>query len=257
MNTTVTLKVRSLVVTGAATLAVLAAYVVGSTQAGTSTAAEAQDPKSADVPGIVMTGQGEATGVPDQLTFSLEVHTSAIDVSTAFASANRATHHVLKAVRLQSVARRDVQTTGISINPMYDYNVDGPAVITGYAVSESMSVLVRSLPDAGDTISAAVSAGGNAVRLHGVRLQIGDEEGLLRQARADAIEEAQAKAEQYAEATGRELGEVTSIREVHASSDVPQVFNTAAQEAGFIEPVRIRAGSADLHITVSVVWTFA
>jgi uncharacterized protein YggE len=256
MSTTVTISVRSLVVTAATALAVLAAYVIGSAQAGTSTALAAQGSTSGDGPSIVMTGTGDATGVPDQLRFSLSVHANASDVSTALHSASKTTRQVITAVRAQHVAPKDVKTTGLSINAVYHYSDTSPPVITGYAVTQSMSVLVRTLPDAGATITAAVDAGGNAVRLHDVRLQIGDEDALLRQARADAMKQAHAKAAQYAEAAGRELGEVTSVREVQASPSYLPVYRASALDAS-VPSVPIRAGTAELHVTVSVVWSFA
>jgi len=256
MSTTVTISVRSLVVTAATTLAVLAAYVIGSAQAGTSTALAAQASTSGDRPSIVMTGTGEATGVPDQLRFSLSVHANASDVSTALHAASKTTRQVISAVRSQHVAPRDIKTTGLSINAVYRYSDNSPPVITGYAVTQSLSVLVRTLPDAGATMTAAVDAGGNAVRLHDVRLQIGDEDALLRQARADAINEAHDKAAQYAEAAGRGLGEVTSVREVQASPSYPAVYRASALDAA-VPSVPIRAGTAELHVTVSVVWSFA
>ncbi|MGI8433584.1 MAG: SIMPL domain-containing protein [Nocardioidaceae bacterium] len=257
MATTVTVSVRSIGVTLATAAAVLAAYFLGSAQAPSSTASAA-DTGTAATDTISMTGVGEATGIPDQLTFALDVHASAADVSTALDSANRTTHRVLAAVSGQDVARKDVQTTGLSINANYDYSGDGPAVITGYSVSEYMSVLVRELPTAGATISAAVGAGGNAVRLHDVRLKIGDEAKLLSEARAAAFAEAQDKAEQYAEASGRTLGEVSTVREASAGqSDSSSSLRTAAAADFSATSLPIRAGSADLHVTVSVVWSFA
>ena len=256
MRSTVTVSVRSLAFTAAVAIAIVSAYAVGSAQSGGSPAFAAEGSASSNAPSIVMTGTGEATGVPDQLVFSLTVSTSASDVSAALNSANTATRNVLGAVSGQGVARKDVQTTGLSINPIYDYSGNGPAVITGYRVSESLSVLVRSLPDAGSVIGTAVKAGGNAVRLHDLRLQIGDEDALLRQARDEAFAEAKAKAEQYAAASGRDLGEVTSVREVHTSHNLDRLAMPASLDAAMSQ-VPIRAGSADLKVTVSVVWSFA
>jgi uncharacterized protein YggE len=256
MRSTVTVSIRSIAFTAAVTIAIIAAYVLGSAQPGASPAIAAETSSSGNTPSIVMTGTGEATGVPDQLVFSLSVHTSASDVSTALASANSAMRRVLDALSGQGVARKDVQTTGLSINPMYDYNGSGPPVITGYGASQSLSVLVRSLPDAGSVIGTAVKAGGNAARLHDLRLQIGDEDALLRQARDKAFAEAKAKAEQYAAASGRQLGEVTSVREVHVTPRITPVYDTALASVNRSK-VPIRAGSADLKVTVSVVWSFA
>ncbi len=258
MEKTVAFSVRGLVVTAATTLAVLAAYIIGSTQSGSSTARAAEAPSKVDEPSIVMTGSGEATGVPDQLKFSLTIRAHAADVSTALQSSSATTRRVVQAVRAHDIAFKDVQTTGLSINATYDYSGDGPPVITGYAASQSMSVLARDLPDAGATISDAVSAGGNAVRLHDVRLQIGDEDALLAKARAAAFAEARAKAEQYASEADLQLGDVSSVREVHVSSHVNQVYRAASFDAlASTASVPIRAGSADLQVTVSVVWSFA
>ncbi len=257
MNTSVTFSVRSLVITAAVTMAVLAAYLIGSTQGATSTAVAAQEPVSVDTPTIVMTGTGEATGTPDQLKFSLAVHTSASDVSTALGSANATTRRVLDALEKQGVESDDIQTTGMSINAMHDYSSEGPPIITGYAVNESMSVIVRKLPDAGATMSAAVSAGGNMVRLHSVRLQIGDEDALLDEARTAAIDEARVKAEQYAAAAGRELGEVSSVREVHVTPSAKPTYGLSMYRAADVSAVPISAGTADVNVTVSVVWSFA
>jgi uncharacterized protein YggE len=257
MRSTVTVSIRSLVFTAGVAIAIVAAYAVGSAQSGGSPAFAAEGSASSDAPSIVMTGSGEATGVPDQLVFSLTVQTSASDVSAALRSANTATRNVLRAVSGQGVARKDVQTTGLSISPVYDYSGNGPPVITGYSVSESLSVLVRSLPDAGSVIGTAVKAGGNAVRLHDLRLQIGDEDALLRQAREDAFAQAKAKAEQYAAASGRQLGEVISVREVHSSRNLDRLALPAVFDAQAMSHVPIRAGSANLKVTVSVVWSFA
>ena len=258
MASTITVSIRSLVAGAAAISAVVAAYVVGSADSKGSPAFAAEDTAPPDRATIAMTGSGEATGVPDQLTFGITIKKNAADVSTALNSANRVTRHVLQAVRDQGLDMEDVQTTGLSIHPNYDYNDDGPAVIIGYGVSQELSVMVRSLPDAGSTISAAVEAGGNAVRLHDVRLQIGDKDGMFRRARDAAFAEARAKAEQYAQATGQELGEVTSLREVKTRSSVPVALGRdELRAAATVSAVPIRAGTAELDITVSVVWSFA
>ena len=259
MASTFTVSIRSLVAGAAAISAVVAAYLVGSADSDGSPAFAAEDTAApTDRATIAMTGSGEATGVPDQLTFGITIKKNAADVSTALNSANRVTRHVLQAVRDQGLDMEDVQTTGLSIHPNHDYSDDGPAVIIGYGVSQELSVLVRSLPDAGSTISAAVEAGGNAVRLHDVRLQIGDKEGMFRRARDAAFAEARAKAEQYAEATGQELGEVTSVREVKTKSSVPVAYEARdLTAASALSDVPIKAGTAELDVTVSVVWSFA
>jgi uncharacterized protein YggE len=260
MDFHITIKARTVALTLLIMLVVLAAYFVGSTRpdSGAAVAAETDATAETDAPRIAMAGTGEATGVPDQIEFELTVAESAGDVSTALDEAGRTTRRVLAALAELGIDAKDVQTTGLSVRPQYDYSGSGPAVLTGYGATESVSVLVRELSDGGAAITAAVESGGNSVRVHGVRLKIGDVDALLTKARADAVAEAKAKAEQYAEATGSALGSVVSVKEVSAR---PRAY---AERSAYLEfaadgasSVPIRAGSEELKVTVAIVWSLS
>ena len=261
MSSNGSISVRSLGVAVGVLIAVMMAYAVGLNGGGASEVSATEAPPATASPAreIVMKGSGEATGVPDQLSFKLSVNMEATDVSSALSQANARMRRVLAALTKAGVQRKDVQTTGLSIRPVYDYSDYAPAVITGYTVSEDAGVLVRSLGGAGGAIAAAADAGGNAVRLHGVSLDIGDEDALMREARDRAVGEATAKARQYVDATAQELGDVVSLKEVSARRSGPvrafaerSLFDTAV-----LSKVPVRAGSADLSVTVSVEWSLA
>lgn len=254
---TVTVGLRGLAVAGAAVVVVAAGAVSlarGGEEVGPASAAAAQE---APEPGLIaMRATGEATGVPDQLTFRFSVRHKADDVADALRAANATTRRVLGALADVGVRRRDVQTTGLSIRPEYDYPASGPAVLTGYAVSQSASVLVRDLAASGATLTATVRAGGNAVRVHGLGLRIGDREALLSRARDEAVATARAKAEQYAAAAGETLGRVRSIKEVRAAGtrEVYGLGQLRGARDAVLGSVPVRAGSEDLKVTVAIVW---
>lgn len=259
MSSVLSVRVRSVVVVVGVLLAAVLAYAMGSIGGGGTQVRAAEGPPTTDgsaVREIVMKGAGEATGVPDQLSFKLSVKIEDTDVSVALNRANARMRAVFAALAEAGVERKDVQTTGLSIRPVYDYSDHAPPVIRGYAVSEDAGVLVRSLGDAGAAIAAAVDAGGNAERLHGLSLKIGDEDALMREARENAVVEATAKARQYAEATGQELGDVISIKEVSTRGSGPVRSFAARDLAGAsLSKVPLRAGSADLSVVVSVEWS--
>lgn len=252
--------VRSLGLGAAAALTVVSAYALGGSQ-GDRTATAGLSPVSAnegtpvDSGTIALRGTGESTGVPDQLTFRLAVRAKAGDVTTALDDASRSMRRVLSALGGADVHRRDVQTIGLSVRPDYDWSSSGPPVLTGYVATQSVSVLVRDLRDSGSAIAAATEAGGNAVRLSGVRLRIGDREGLLAEARDAAVAQARAKAEQYAAATGQTLGPVLSVREVGARGGSPVELDHGRVAMDAAAAVPIRAGSEDLKVTVAVEWS--
>jgi uncharacterized protein len=265
MSTTVTVSLRSIVVPAVVTTALVVAlagvYTVGAARAGAAdpqpSATVVQSSTTQAQDGIFVRGTGEAAGVPDRLRFSLSTHATASGVSAAVAEASAAARRVLAALREHGVARRDVQTTGLSLRPVYDYGDDGPPQITGYAASERFSVLVRDIPRAGEALSAAVESGGNAVRLGDMRLEIGDEQALLRQARAEAFAAARAKAQQYAAASGRRLGEVVSVREGVAGPPPRESITASFDLLAKRGAIPIRRGSEEVTVSVSLVWAFA
>lgn len=239
----------------AAAVALLGAYLIGVGNP-TVVTATAQTPQQDPAPAtIAMTGTGETVGIPDQVSFRLTVVRKAGDVATALDDANATMRRVLGALGRSGVARKDVQTTGLAVRPDYDYSQNGPPVLTGYVVTESASVTVRELRASGAVLTAATRAGGDAVRVSGLGLRIGDREALMDRARDAAVAEARAKAEQYAAATGQTLGRVLSLREVRARGASPvaqEVYGRLALDAAATVP--IRAGSEDLRVTVAVTW---
>ncbi len=245
-------------------LALFAAYAVGS---GRDTGAVVLSPAASGTDArtygtITMTGTGEATGVPDQLAFSLAVTRKADDVGTATDQTSATMRRALAALAKEGVLRKDTKSTGLSIDPEYDYPSYGPPVLTGYRVRQSASVLVRDLRSAGKAIAAAVQAGGNAVRVSGIGLRIGDKDALLADARDEAVKAATAKAQQYAEATGQPLGRVLTVKEGSVAARVPQpqvneVYGRVASlDTAALKALPIRAGRTDLSVRVTVVWRF-
>nr|WP_246416640.1 SIMPL domain-containing protein [Nocardioides luti] len=207
-----------------------------------------------------MVGKGEASAVPDELSFALAVGATRDDLETALADASRTMDRVLGSLTAYGVAKADVQTTGLSMYPVYDYHSYGPPTLRGYKVNQRARVLVKDLKQGGKAVSAAVAAGGNAVRVNDIRLQVGDPDAVMAKARAAAVKAATAKAEQYAAAAGQDLGDVLTLKEVTTSnrSALTNTYelNGLMDRAAAALPVPIRAGKDDLGVTVQVVWEF-
>ena len=253
---------RTITLTAVAVLALLLAYLIGARDEArpTPVAPVAAGTATSDLGTITMTGSGEVVAVPDQMTFKVAVTKLAPDVAKAMDQASRTMGRVLAALDRAGVERKDTESTGLSVNPEYRYVSYAPPQLTGYRVRQSMSVLVTELRDGGRAIADAVAAGGNAVRVSGIGLRIGDQDALLAEARSQAVEDATAKAQQYAEATGQPLGQVLTVREgsqpgrtVRPQADLVRGY-ASADKAAELRSVPIRAGSRDLEIKVTVVW---
>jgi uncharacterized protein YggE len=263
MNGNVTISLRSILLVAVVLLAVVVAYLLGGSGGTGAPAAQAADGSragSGERRLLTTTGTGHASAVPDELSFGLAVAVTRPELDAALDAANRTMTRVLGSLEEHDVARSDVETTGLSMNPVYDYHQYAPPTIRGYRVAERATVLVEELRDGGAAVSSAVAAGGNSVRVGDIRLLVGDTDAVLAKARDAAVAEATAKADQYAEASGQDLGDVVTLREVRSRPlATPTTQYDAIGRAADMAPssVPVRAGRDRTSVTVEVVWELA
>lgn len=264
-NMTVTVSPRRVAMAVLAVIALSATYLIGATRAvGTAVTASTRAATTRSTqpvaypasgsPGINVGGRAKVAGTPDTLRLDLSVVASATSVSEALASANRSASAVQKSLLDNDVQKKDLQTSGLNIAPEYAYSNNSSPRLKGYQVTESISARLRDLGRAGDAIGKAVSAGGNAVRVNGISLDLEDIGALVSSARDKAFADAKAKAEQYARAAGRSLGDVMSISEdVTTPSPIPVPYglNGSAKD---MASVPIEPGSQDVSVSVTVLF---
>lgn len=268
---TVSVTPRHAVLTLLAVTVLTVVYLMGAARAGGTpavastlgrTANASSTPSSSGVatgtegaggPGISVAGRADVAGTPDTLRLDASVVVTAASVSEALASANRSTEAVHKSLLGSGVQKKDLATSGLRIAPDYDYSNAGTPRLRGYQVSESVTAKLRDLGRAGDAIGRAVAAGGSAIRVNGISLDLEDTGALVSSARGKAFADARTKAEQYAKAAGRSLGEVVSITEA-VSTPSPVAMPYAAMDSAKSASVPIQPGSQDVSVSVSVVF---
>jgi uncharacterized protein len=211
-------------------------------QAATVTAARSSQGR------ITVTGVGTVTGTPNQLVLSMGVQVNGATVTSALGEANQGVRQVTAALRGRGVAAADIQTSGFTIWPNYEGSSQVPV---SYGVSESLTATLTELNVAGGQIGAAVRAGGNAVTVDNVSLNLTDTGSLLAAARASAIKDAHAKAAQFAKALGQPLGPVISVTPENESTPVEFGANASAAKAG---PVPISPGTQQVTVSITVVY---
>ena len=240
----------------------IAAFALGVGQGGTAPASASDAAgnttavtAAASTARITVTGTGKVSGVPNQLSLSMGVQTSAGSVATALREANAAARSVAAVLRRSGVASSDIQTSGLSIYPNYSSSSGVPS---GYQVSEELTITLRRLSVAGSQISAAARAGGNATTVDGVSLNLSDTSTLLAAAREKAVADAKAKAAAYADALGRPLGPVVTMSEAPPAQPYQPLPYPAAQSASRApSPVPVHPGTQQLSVTVTVVFALA
>jgi uncharacterized protein len=235
---------------GVATAAlVVGAFSIGASHGGGPPAQAATVTAARSSAGrITVTGVGTVTGTPNQLVLSMGVQVNGATVVSALTQANQGVRQVTVALRERGVAAADIQTSGFSIWPNYQ---DSSQIPVSYSVSESLTATLTDLSVAGGQIGAAVRAGGNAVTVDNVSLNLTDTGPLLAEARASAVKDAQAKAAQFARALGEPLGPVISVTPENESTPVEFGANASGTQA---RPVPISPGTQQVSVSITVVY---
>lgn len=189
------------------------------TAPATTAAPPAPTVTGADDHRITVNAVGSAGGVPDSVTITMGVETTApttVEVLQALSSKSDA---LIAYLRKEGVPEENLQTTSLTAYPTYgDYPPGGGSPsITGYTASMSVNVQVADLTKASTLIDGAAFAVGDALRLSGLSWSIRDRSTLLATARADAVTQARTQAAELAKAAGWKLGPIVSIDETTAA----------------------------------------
>ena len=199
---------------------------------------------------ITLNGKGTVDHAPDIAMISVGVSVEAETASTAMSQQSTKMNGVFAAVKAAGIADRDMQTSNLSLNPVYEYPNNQRPRLTGYNASNQITIKVRDLKSLGKTLDAVVKGGGNTI--NGVSFSIDKPESYQNEARVEAIKDAAAKAELYANAVGYKVKRIVTVSEnEYFPQPIPmmqrmQVGNQAA------ESTPIAAGEVSLTQTVSV-----
>jgi uncharacterized protein YggE len=217
-------------------------------------AALAAAPALADGPRLLtVSGQGEVKAAPNQAQLSAGVVTTAKTAGAALAANTRAMNAVFATLKKAGIADKDMQTSDFSIQPQYSStgaSSSGPQRVTGYQVTNNVSVVVEDLGKLGVTLDALVSSGANSIGEIGFTIR--DPRPLLAQARAAAVADAIAKAQVLAKAAGVTLGPITSITE--SGYEPPRPMMAMEMRANSASPVPVAVGEQSVTAGVSISW---
>lgn len=195
---------------------------------------------------VLVRGNGVVQSVPDMAVLSLSVMHQAPSAAEATKAVAKDARNVLDRLATFGVAEIDIQTTGLSLNPVYDRRAnDGrPPAVIGFSAANRMTVRARDLGRLGEMLDGLINAGANS--LQGLSFDISDPAPLQKQARRAAVADALEKAEVYATAAGRELGEVLEISETSAASPSPMM----RAESFMSDAMPIAAGSQSVSVQI-------
>ena len=210
---------------------------------------------------LTLSAEGRSNRTPDLAVFSAGVTSQGKTAGEALSANSADMNRVIAALKRAGIADRDIQTSNLSLNPIYqpqrpmpDGTVE-PAQpkIIGYQVYNTVNVRQRNLAQFGRVLDTLVAAGAN--QINGPNFQMDDPDAATDEARTQAMKKARARANLYASAAGLKVLRILAISESGGYVPQPQVmYSRAAMADGMEKSTPVAAGEVSLISTVTVLF---
>jgi len=210
------------------------ALVLLASAALASPAAAAEIQIQATGPVVELSVSETVDSKPDIATVYAGVSTRAQTAVEAMQQNAKQMAAVVAKIKALGVAEDDIQTSGISLSPQYDYNqATQSQVFRGYVASNRVSVKLRKVDQAGKALDALVAAGANDIG--GPDFSVDDDTAYRAEARRNALERAKNQATEYARLSGYTGVRLLEINESVSGRQPPmpvlRAYNAVAAEA--------------------------
>ncbi len=204
---------------------------------------------------LSVAGSGQAYLAPDIAYIYIGVHTEKQTAAEAVDENTSQTQKLIQAIQDFGIDAKDIRTTNFSIWPMdqFDPATGRPTGEKTYAVDNTVYVTVRELDRLGDLLDTAVQAGANTV--NSVQFDVANKDAVLKEARIDALKDAETQAKELADAAGLTLGEVQSIN--FANNQFPIFDGKGGGGGAAAEAAAVPIQPGQLTFTVTVNITYA
>ncbi len=195
-----------------------------------------------------LSASGETRIAPDMASSSLGVMTEGKTAAEALAANATRMTAVMASLRKAGIAERDIQTSGLTLNPQYRYVENQPPVLIGYQVTNQVTVTVRDLKKLGAAVDATVNAGANQV--NGISFGLSDPTAAENAAREAAVKALSAKADLYARATGYRVSRLVTLSEGGGYVPQPPMLAMAGR-AQFKDSTPVASGELNVRIDIT------
>ncbi|MEM3408400.1 MAG: SIMPL domain-containing protein [Candidatus Micrarchaeia archaeon] len=203
---------------------------------------------------ISVTGNAQMKVLPDRVVIYAQILTRSKDSAEEAKNLNaRISDVVLTSLIKVGVNRSDIETSGFSVYPEYDWTQDQGQVLKGYAASNSMKITIADFENAGKIVDAVVNNGG-LINYINYELSVEKMNEYKAQALSEASKDAKKKAESIASGLGKTLGDVVSVSASEYNYYPYPIYRTDA--GADLKEISTNLPSAKLDVTATVSVTY-
>jgi uncharacterized protein len=196
-------------------------------------------------------GEGRAIGTPDRCLVNAALNVMADSLANAVSQVSVLSSQVLDVLRAEGVESGDIRTTNLAVQ---DYLDPHERRVTARVGSYQLEITVRDISDVGRLLGTMTKTAGDSFQVRGLQLTVSDPSDLRRTARAEAVSDAKAKAQQLADAASVPLGQVLSIEEIPPTSgaSLPRASAPGGGGEVIVPPVVLEPGNVAIISRVTM-----
>lgn len=205
---------------------------------------------------ISVDGTSVIKAMPDRATVNISIESTAKDAKEASAQNAIVMNKIQKDIMALAITKDNIKTTNYNLYPLYNRKDNGRQEITGYSVSNQITVTVDNIDIVGNVIDTAINAGANSV--NSVEFSLKDPQSYKDKVLVQAINDAKRKADIIAKTLGKNVVNVVSVNSnnsyIEARTFNSMMYAKAADSAAVGASSPIQAGDISVKANISIVF---
>lgn len=206
---------------------------------------------------ISVTGEAKAYFAPNRALITIGVETEGKDPIDVKRENDERVQRLMTAIKDAGVKRKDVQTSNLNIQPVYEYK-SGKRNFIKYTMRNTVTVTVRDLDNVSNIINYSIAKGGNV--LNGLQFFVANAEKIRDSLRVEAVKVAKAKAVNIATAVDMQVTKPISI-DANSGGGSPRpmmmrqnMVNSSMAEDASMSDTEVSGGQMVIKAYVSVIF---
>src|SRR5450830_10322 len=209
---------------------------------------------------IVVQSEGSVKVVPDIVMVRIEISTEKPTSEEAVNTNSIDAQNVVTAIKTLGESNIKIETSGYSLQPLYNYIGNKPPAIYAFNAITTLLVTTQKIEKIGSVISTAVEAGASYISSISYDLSDEAKKNAKIEALTLAVKDANNKADAIAKAMAADIVEIYSVNEAGTSYPGPIIYEAmddikASAEAGVAPPV-ILPQELEVKANISIVYIF-
>lgn len=203
------------------------------------------------VPQIAVSGEGKIKVTPDQAVITVGTENTGNDAADVKTKNDVTIDAVVKYIKKMKIAATDYQTQRVSLYKSYDYQKKKNT----YTASQNIIITLKDLSKYDELIMGLVDSGVNVI--HGVDFKSSKVTEYESQARIKAVQNAKAKAADYASALNQKVGKALLVSDNSMTNYPRPIYAAMKMDAESAAPARETLAIGEIEVIANVTISFA